>query len=144
MAGGSMQSIYFSRPAIRTFNRVGDILIPRHGEFPSFSEYGGAEHLDKIAAFAPPEDIRALNLLMTCLALAPRRLLQWMVQRAADSPASNSWLAPAFRTLYYGWWGLLFSCYYSARPGRGYHGTDRRMSSSSDSIACWIDWPRAV
>jgi hypothetical protein len=119
-----MKSRYFSGLAIRAFNRVGDILIPGNGDFPSFSEYGGVEHLDKAAAFAPPDDMRSLNLLMSLLSLAPNFVLRWLVQRAADSHRSTGPLSPLFRKLYYGWWGLLFGCYYSQRPGENFHGKD--------------------
>jgi len=119
-----MKSEFFSGPAIRAFNRMGDIVIPRNGDFPSFSEYGGAEHLDKAAAFAPRDDIRMMNVLMSLLWLAPTFFLKWLVKKAANSHQSAGPLSPLFRKLYFGWWGLLFGCYYSQRPGNGYQGKD--------------------
>ncbi len=117
-------SIYFSRAAIRTFNRVGDILAPRNGDFPSFSEYGGAEHLDKVAEYTPRDDVRSLNQLMSVLAWTPTFFLRWLARRAAASHESTGPLAPLFRKLYYGWWGFIFGCYYSERPGSGFAGKD--------------------
>jgi hypothetical protein len=117
-------SRYFSRLAIKTFNRVGDIMIPSGEGFPAFSEYGGDEHLDKAAAYAPPEDIRALNFLMTFLAFAPSFFLRWLVSRAAASHQSSGPLTPAFKKLYYGWWGLIYGAYYNGRPGDAYSGSE--------------------
>lgn len=119
-----MKSQFFSGLAIRAFNRVGDIVIPKDGDFPSFSEYGGAEHLDKSAAYAPPADIRMLNILMSILSMAPSFFFRWLVKKAASSHQSTGPLTPLFRKLYFGWWGLLFSCYYSNRPGSGFEGKD--------------------
>ena len=45
-----MTSSYFSKGALKALNRFGDILVPANGDFPSFSEYGGLEHIDKMVA----------------------------------------------------------------------------------------------
>jgi hypothetical protein len=120
----SHKSDCFSHLALNAFNRVGDILIPPGDGFPSFSEYGAAEHLDRAAAFAPQDDIKQLNLLMSVLAFAPRFFLRFLVKQAVASHQSKAPWAPALRKLYYGWWGLIFGAYYSGRPGKEFQGAD--------------------
>ena len=36
-----MTSKYLSNSALKAINRIGDLMIHRNGEFPSFSEVGG-------------------------------------------------------------------------------------------------------
>lgn len=117
-----MKSAYLSSPALKTLNRLGDIMIPRNGDFPSFSEYGGLEHIDKMVAYAPKDDIKSLNLLLTILAFMPTFVLKWIVNKTTSSINSNGLLDPIFRQLYYAFRGLIYGCYYSERPGKNYKG----------------------
>jgi hypothetical protein len=117
-----IESKFFSGLALKTFVRVGDILIPAEEDFPSFSQQAGVEHLDRVAAYMPPDDMRQLNALMTCLAFTPSFFLRWLASQAAASHQSTRPWAPLFRKLYYGWWGFIFGAYYSGRPGGQYHG----------------------
>lgn len=119
-----MKSAYLSNLALKSLNRFGDIFIPKNGEFPSFSEYGGLEHIDKMVAYAPQDDIKSLNLLLTILAFMPTFVLKWIVNKTTTAYKSNGPLAPLFRQLYYALRGLIYGCYYSERPGSNYKGKD--------------------
>ncbi|MBX3422663.1 MAG: hypothetical protein KF752_14005 [Pirellulaceae bacterium] len=119
-----MKSQYFSALALRGLRRVGDIMIPGDEQFPSYTHYGGIEHIDKFAAFVPEGDRQALNWMMTLLGLAPRFILRWLVNRAVAAHQSSGPLAGVFRMIYYGWWGLIHGSYYSNRPGSSYQGLD--------------------
>ena len=46
-----------SKAAIKGVKRLGDIMIPGNGDLPSYSEYGGIEHVDDLLKYAPPSDI---------------------------------------------------------------------------------------
>ena len=117
-----MTSAYFSPRALRGLNRIGDVLIPHNGEFPSFSEYGAAAHVDEILAYAPAADVSTLNTVLAILGSMPdgflRRLANWMENaHENDGPAGST-----LRLLNLGLRGLLFSLYYSDKAGPQYRG----------------------
>ena len=60
-----MQSNYFKPAALKGLNRIGDVFIPKSGDLPSFSEFGGVEHVDDVIAYAPAEDIASLNMVLS-------------------------------------------------------------------------------
>ena len=39
-----------TKPALSTISRMGDIMLPKTQDFPSFSETGCIEHIDDIIA----------------------------------------------------------------------------------------------
>jgi hypothetical protein len=119
-----MESVYFSKSAIKTFNRFGDIVLPKEGEFPSFSEYGGIEHIDKIVAYAPADDIADLNTVFTLLNYMPTFVLKLIIVLCTSAPNRNGPLAPIFRQLNFAIKGLVFSCYYAERSGAEYKGKE--------------------
>lgn len=118
-----MTSQYLSKWALKAINRIGDIIIPRNGEFPAFSEVGGIEHIDDLVSYAPPGDIGDLNLLLTVLAFMPRFVLVWIVKQMEGAHHSTGALADIFRQLDYGLRGLIYSCYYTEKVGSSYTGT---------------------
>ena len=119
-----MESVYFSKGAIKTFNRFGDIVLPKDGDLPSFSEYGGIEHIDKIVAYAPSDDIADLNTVFTILNFMPTFVLRLIIVLCASAPRRNGPLAPILRQLNFAIKGLVFSCYYAERPGANFKGKD--------------------
>ena len=108
--------------AKKTLTRIGDILIPRNGEFPSFSETGSIEHIDHLTAYAPEGDLKDLSMLLSVLSIKPDFVLRWLVKKMEQSPNSNSMIAPLFRQLDFALRGLIFSCYYSEKMGAAYNG----------------------
>lgn len=119
-----MKSHYFSKLALRALNRMGNIMLPANGEFPSFEEYGGLEYIDNIAAFAPKDDINLLNIVFSILGVMPKFILKWLVKKMAVSNESSSFFAPILRQLNVGVRGLIFSCYYCDRSGKDFKGID--------------------
>ena len=119
-----MKSSYFSKSALKTLNRFGDILIPANGDFPSFSEYGGLEHIDKLVAYAPVDDIGDLNMVLGILNVFPNFVLKILIALMASSQKRRGPLAPLLRQLNLAIRGLLFACYYAERPGENYEGKD--------------------
>lgn len=120
----TMTSAYLSPKALKTLNRLGDILIPRNGDFPSFSEYGGLEHVDKMVAYAPQDDIADLNMVLTLLAFAPGFVLKVLVRAMTNAQESNGPLAGLLRQLNLAIRGIVFACYYAERPGGQFSGKD--------------------
>lgn len=117
-----MTSQYLSKSALKAINRIGDMMIPRNGEFPSFSEAGGIEHIDELVAYAPAADIKDLNLLLTILAFMPNFVLRWLVGKLETALESDGPLSSLFRQLDIGLRGLIFSCYYTEKLGSNYTG----------------------
>lgn len=116
-----MSSI-ISNSAIRALNRIGDIMLPRNGEFPSYSELGGVEYVDEILAYAEPGDIRDLNRVLSALSVMPGFFLNWAVKKMADSHQANGPLSATFRQLDFALRGILLSTYYSEKAGKNFKG----------------------
>ena len=117
-----MQSDYFRPAALKGLNRIGDIFIPRAGDLPCFSEFGGIEHIDDFVAYAPEEDIANLNLVLGILSVLPRGMLRWAISQMAAASNKDGRLATLLRQLNIGLRGILFSCYYSGKAGSSYSG----------------------
>ena len=117
-----MTSKYLSNSALKAINRLGDLMIPRNGEFPSFSDVGGLEYIDDLVSYAPPADIKDLNLLLTILAFMPTFVLRWLLGRMEKSMESTGPLSSLFRMLDVGLRGLIFSCYYTEKIPASYKG----------------------
>lgn len=105
-------------------NRIGDILVPGGNGFPSFSEYNCAEHVDDLLAYAPADDVKDLGMALILLNFLPGFLLVKLVKTLAASPQNQGPLGTVLRQLNMGIRGIVFSLYYSEKPGTGYSGKD--------------------
>ncbi len=119
-----MKSAYLSKEALKGLNRIGDILVPGDNGFPSFSEYDCIEHVDDILAYAPAEDVKDLGMVLRLLNLLPKFLLLKLVKTLAAAPQNHGPLGTLLRQLNMGVRGIVFSLYYSEKPGQEYSGTD--------------------
>lgn len=117
-----MTSKYLSNSALKAINRIGDLMIPRNGEFPAFSEVGGLEYIDDLVSYAPPADIKDLNLVLTILSFMPTFVLRWVLGKMETSMENTGPLGPIFRMLDVGLRGLIFSCYYTEKIPASYKG----------------------
>jgi hypothetical protein len=120
----NFKSAYFSPRALKALSRLGDILIPGDDELPSFSQYGGLEHIDKMVAYAPIDDINDLNSVLGILQTMPTFALRYLVKLMTNSPDNNTPLGMPLRLLNLAIRGLVFACYYAERPGTDFHGKD--------------------
>lgn len=124
----TLKSDYFSLGALRTLNRLGDILMPAAAGMPAFSELGCIEHIDDVVAYAPRDDIKALNSLMGILSIMPNAVLRFLVH-AMQNP--DSWPGPIatnLRMLDVGIRGVLYGLYYS----EGKQGADFKGQTPCD------------
>jgi len=119
-----MQSNYFKPTALKGLNRIGDVFIPKSGDLPSFSEFGGIEHVDDVIAYTPEEDIASLNMVLGIFSFLPEGMLHWAADQMVAASNKEGGLAVLLRQLYIGLKGILFSCYYSGKAGRGYDGNN--------------------
>lgn len=111
-----------SKPALRTISKMGDIMLPKTNEFPSFSETGCIEHIDEIIIFAPKEDISGLNILLTILSVLPKSILKIIVNKMHASHTKDGAVSFLFRQLDFGLKGIIYTCYYSGKTGKNYKG----------------------
>jgi len=119
MESKALASIYFWRPALRGLNRMGDVFIPQNGDLPSFSQYGGVQSVDTVAAYLPKEDIGLLNLVLSVFSILPVGVLKWIVGLMEQFLDRVGTLPSLLRQLNLGLRGLLFACYYAGTGGPG-------------------------
>ncbi|MBI2421387.1 MAG: hypothetical protein HYV27_01065 [Candidatus Hydrogenedentes bacterium] len=117
-----MASRLLNENAVKTLNRFGDILFPRNGEYPSFSELGCAEHVDDIAAHAPAEDIALLGSFMATLRFAPGFVLRGIVWATQNADRFPEPIGTNLRLLDMGIRSLTVTLYYSGKKGAHYTG----------------------
>jgi hypothetical protein len=116
------QSRFLNRRALRALERVGDLMVPRLGRLPSFSELGCIEHVDSVLTYAPPEDSASLRVLLNLLAFVPTFLLRILLRAISKPDRYPEFIASKFRLIDMGVRGVVLSLYYSGKTGSGYDG----------------------
>lgn len=117
-----LRSEHLSARQLSVINRLGDLMLPRSGEFPAFSELGCISAIDEIVAFLPTADLKDLKLLLNLLSTSPDAVLKTMITQMM---APDSWpeaIAATLRMLDTGLRGIIMSLYYSGRKGPDYSG----------------------
>lgn len=117
-----MASTYLSKSAIKGLTRIGDILIPGNDEFPSFSAFMCMDHIDDLVSYAPKDDINDLGMVLGILSIMPQSILKWLVRKMANAHKNQGPLGTLLRQLNMGIRGIVFSLYYSEKPGVNYLG----------------------
>ena len=119
-----MKSKYLNGRAILGLNRIGDLIIPGNARMPSFSNYGCVDHIDDLVHYAPHEDIKDLGLVLSVFSFLPDSILNWMVQKMSQGTKYRGSIGVLLRQLNMGIRGLVFSLYYSEKPGNDYKETN--------------------
>jgi hypothetical protein len=117
-----MTSKYLSNRAINGLSRIGDILIPGDAQFPSFSDYQCLDHIDDLVTYAPKNDIKDLNMVLSILSYLPKSTLTWLIRKMSESNEKQGMIGSLLRQLNMGIRGIVFSLYYSEKPGHNYQG----------------------
>lgn len=107
---------------IRVIERIGDIMIPKADDFPSFSELGAVHAIDRVMEPAHPDDIKDLGMLLTLLRFMPDALIKLIITLAVNAHKSNSFISPLLRQLDIGLRGIVFSLYYANLKSDSYTG----------------------
>jgi hypothetical protein len=108
-----------SKTAQKALNKIGDVLIPQNGEFPSFSQTQCVENVNDITNYAPEEDIALLNLVLTFLSFAPQSIIHWLINKMDKSYEMEEPLGTIFRQLNFGLRGIIFGLYYGEKTKQG-------------------------
>lgn len=111
-----MSKILNSRQ-ISTVNKLGMIMCPRHGEFPSFMEIDVVAHVDTVLNELPEQDLNDLKLLLTVLSFLPTSMLRMILQMIDSLQNIGGPLGPTIRMVRFGLRGIVFSLYYSGFTG---------------------------
>ncbi len=127
-------SAIFSKSALNGLSRIGDIMVPKNEEFPSFSETGCIEHIDDVVSYAPASDLKDLNLLLSILSFMPGFVLRWLVETMKNSHHKEGKFYDIFRMLDFGLKGIILGTYYSGKVGAHYKG-----KSPMQIIGCSIN-----
>lgn len=115
-------SAYFNAMQLRALIRLGNLMLPRSGDYPSFEELGCIEHIDEIAAFIPAVDLEDLKRLLTLLALMPLPALRGLLRTMQNPDPWPQAVAATLRQMDMGLRGIIMSLYYSGRKGSAYQG----------------------
>lgn len=108
--------------ALRALERLGDLIVPRVGRLPSFTELGCIEHVDSVLTYAPPEDRASLQSLLNVLYYAPSFVLRFLVHTMTTPRHCPQFLATYLRLIDMGVRGVILSLYYSGKTGSDYSG----------------------
>jgi hypothetical protein len=117
-----LDSQYLNKAALKAINRLGDLMLPQNGEFPSFSELGCVEHIDDVVGYAPAGDIKDLNLVLSGLAYMPDSVLKATISQMKASHNKSYAVAPLLRQMDFGLRGIIHTLYYSGKSGSHYNG----------------------
>jgi hypothetical protein len=115
-----MASTLLNKSSLKGLTRIGDILIPGNDEFPSFSAYMCMDHIDDLLRYAPKDDIKDLGMVLGILSIMPTSILKWLVKKMANAHRNEGSSGTLLRQLNLGIRGIVFSLYYSEKPGLNY------------------------
>lgn len=115
-------SKYISERAVIGMENVGEVMMPRDGDFPSFKELGVIVHIDEILEHAPPDDRNALGLLLALLSFFPMPLLRGFVGLIEKGATWGPPVGGLIRQIEVGLRSIVVTLYFSGKSGRGYAG----------------------
>lgn len=112
----------FNASQVKVIERIGDIMIPKADDFPSFSELGAVHAIDRVMAPANPQDIKDLGLLLSILSFMPNFVIKFIINLAVNAHASTSFASPLLRQLDIGLRGIIYSLYYANMKSDSFSG----------------------
>jgi hypothetical protein len=115
-------SRYLTSKELRALERLGDLLFPRYGEFPSFSELGCVAYVDDILKNAPESELNQLKGFLGFLAYMPTAVLRAVLWFARNAHRFPEPLATQARLMDLGLRGALVTLYFSGKHAPRYSG----------------------
>jgi hypothetical protein len=107
------RSAYLSALQRRGLGRVGDVLIPGGGEFPSFSASGVRDQVDRMLAYMYPGDRDGVKMLLSVCGVLPKPLVRGLMALSERHRAMPEPIAAVLRLLNTGIKGVVMTLYYS-------------------------------
>jgi hypothetical protein len=105
---------YFQKASL---NRLGDIICPANGEFPSFSELDCVHHAHIVLDDLPEQDLSDLKMLLFALWFLPAPLMRIFLACLEKMKDMNGEVGTLVRMLQFGLRGIAFALYYSDMKG---------------------------
>ncbi|MFL5784713.1 MAG: hypothetical protein ACJ76H_08905 [Bacteriovoracaceae bacterium] len=105
---------YFQKAAL---NRLGDVICPKNGEFPSFSELDCVHHAHLVLDDLPPQDLSDLKMLLFALWFLPAPLMRLFLFTLEKMNDMDGEVGTLVRMLQFGLRGIAFALYYSDLTG---------------------------
>ena len=115
-------SEFFTVKQLEAIEKLGNIMIPANGSFPSFSDTGCIEQIDTVMSPAHQEDIKLLGVLLNVLHYTPAPFIRGLLNLMGKAELMPSWIAPIFRLLNVSLNGIVYSLYYSNMTRASYTG----------------------
>jgi hypothetical protein len=116
------QSDLLSRRALIALNRLGDLMLPRYEDFPSFSETGCVQFVDDIVLYAPADDVKSLGIFLTLLSFCPDFVLKLIINLTQRGQRMQGPLGPLLRLLDMGIRSVIVTLYFSGKTAKGFTG----------------------
>ena len=105
---------YFQKAAL---NRLGNVICPRNGEFPAFSDLDCVHHAHIVLDELPEQDCSDLKMLLFVLWFLPSPLIRIFLNIVERLKNMNGEIGALIRMLNFGLRGVAFSLYYSGMTG---------------------------
>lgn len=115
-------STYYNETQLKGLNKLGDVVVPKNGRFPAFSETGCFENIDKVMSPAAPSDIKSFGYLLLVFCYLPSIVISLILSIADKAERMPRLIAPPFRMLNISLRGVIFSLYYSDLTASSYTG----------------------
>ncbi|MCG8668932.1 MAG: hypothetical protein MI867_05930 [Pseudomonadales bacterium] len=115
-------SEYFTITQLEAIEKIGDIIVPGSGAFPSFTDTGCIAHIDTVMGPAHEEDLKLLGLLLIVLRYTPPVFIRMLLDLMNKAESMPRFIAPLFRLLNVSLKGIVFSLYYSNLTKESYTG----------------------
>lgn len=107
-----MNSKFLSQSELMGVVKVGDSILPGFEEFPSFTESGCIQNIDRVIAFVPERDLKDLKMLLGVFSILPRPFVKMLMGFIEFLFEKNLPMGPIFRQIRLGMRGIVFSTYY--------------------------------
>jgi hypothetical protein len=112
----AIKSDYLNKRELKGLLKLGDVIIPRNKEFPSFSELGCIEYVDEAVGNLDPYDRNDLKLFLKVASILPKFMIKFVMILI------NRPFMTLLRMGNIGIKGIIYSLYYSGNQGNNYQG----------------------
>ena len=111
------KSDYLNKRELKGLVKLGDVIIPKSKDFPSFSELGCIQYVDEAVGNLDPYDRNDLKLFLKIASILPKFMLKFVMVMI------NRPFMTLLRMGNIGIKGIVYSLYYSGKQGDMYKGT---------------------
>lgn len=119
-----LHSNYISHRALKGLNKLGDVVIPKSQTLPSFSETNAIEYVDEVLEVTDPEDVTALNILLTVIHFLPAGFSKGLLKLSEQCERLPDWIGNPLRMVNIALRGIPLSLYYSGLQGSQAKGSN--------------------